>query len=270
MKETLLVLLVGLVVLVVAAADDIADSELNTFNPGDPALASEVNENFDAVQAAVNDNDARLDTVEAQSAGLITGVSAGTGLTGGGSTGDVTLSVAANGITGAHIAASAVTTGDIADGTITDADVSASAMVSVSKLDTVAAYAYDITNYTANDYDWVTVQSQSITLPAPGYVIAFGSCEGSWTNPSGTNLGTILGVAITNSPTGTGHNETYFKRLNPLDDGLNPNAILTNQKVFHFSSAGTTTIYLRARGGGTGDTAEFKHGNLILLYIPNL
>jgi hypothetical protein len=39
----------------------------NTFTGGMPAYATEVNDNFSAVAAAVNDNDARLDILDAQS-----------------------------------------------------------------------------------------------------------------------------------------------------------------------------------------------------------
>ena len=46
------------------SADDVTDAELKTFVAGDPALASEVNQNFDVLQGAVNDNDARIDGLE--------------------------------------------------------------------------------------------------------------------------------------------------------------------------------------------------------------
>ena len=45
-----------------AVADNLSDPELHEFTAGTPARASEVNENFDAVQSAVNDNDARITT----------------------------------------------------------------------------------------------------------------------------------------------------------------------------------------------------------------
>lgn len=77
MRRAFAVVIAGMMVLASAGADDITDQELNTFNAGEPARASEVNHNFDAVQAAVNDNDARLDTLEGQTADFISGVPVG-------------------------------------------------------------------------------------------------------------------------------------------------------------------------------------------------
>ncbi len=53
---------IALVCCAAALADQVTD--LNTFNPGDPALASEVNDNFTEVQDSVNDNDARINVLE--------------------------------------------------------------------------------------------------------------------------------------------------------------------------------------------------------------
>ena len=53
----------GLLVLAIplaVAASSIDDLNLHVFTDGTPAVAGEVNANFDTVQAAVNDNDARI------------------------------------------------------------------------------------------------------------------------------------------------------------------------------------------------------------------
>jgi hypothetical protein len=48
----------------------------NVFSAGDPAVAAEVNENFSATAAAVNDNDARVETLETKVSALETALAA--------------------------------------------------------------------------------------------------------------------------------------------------------------------------------------------------
>jgi len=49
----------------------------NTFTSGTPAVAAEVNQNFDAVATAVNDNNGRVTNIETQTQNLETGCTAG-------------------------------------------------------------------------------------------------------------------------------------------------------------------------------------------------
>jgi hypothetical protein len=67
------VLLVLLAVPLVVAAGTVAD--LNTFVNGTPADADQVNANFDAVEAAVNDNDSRITTAQSTADSNAAGIS---------------------------------------------------------------------------------------------------------------------------------------------------------------------------------------------------
>lgn len=127
MKKPILIMLSVSMLLAVQASAAGEVTGLTSFSAGTPARASEVNANFDAVEAAVDNNHARLTSVEAgkqnrvtetcaagsairainadgtvscqastSSGGDITGVMAATGLSGGGAMGDVTLSVDTN------------------------------------------------------------------------------------------------------------------------------------------------------------------------------
>ena len=119
--------------LVNAFASDVNIS--HTFNAGSPAVAAEVNQNFQDIKTSVDDNHARLSDVETQtqplatgcsagsairaidingnvicevdddtnSGGDITAVSAGTGLSGGGTSGNVSLSLDSGFISVDHI-----------------------------------------------------------------------------------------------------------------------------------------------------------------------
>lgn len=89
---SLRIALAATVVLVPLAAYASTLSVPYAFVNGTTADANEVNANFSAIETAVNDNHARISTLEAApAAGDITGVIAGIGLTGGASSGDASL-----------------------------------------------------------------------------------------------------------------------------------------------------------------------------------
>lgn len=64
MKRMLIAGLLALTVWSAGFAEHVDDAQLHTFHAGDPARASDVNENFDVLQEAVNDNDLRIDTLQ--------------------------------------------------------------------------------------------------------------------------------------------------------------------------------------------------------------
>ena len=128
----------GLAVLVAIPLIAIAGSVTppNVFSNGQVADADAVNQNFDAVAGAVNDNDSRLSQIESVTpptstscsvgsfvtgfdisgspvcgvaAGDISSVLASGGLTGGGSSGAVALSIASGGVTSARLGTASVT-----------------------------------------------------------------------------------------------------------------------------------------------------------------
>ena len=132
----------------VATASEVTG--LNTFVAGEPAVAADVNANFTAVKAAVDDNNASMvdkqDLVTGSCAagssirvinsdgsvtcqadtignGDITAVYSGSGLSGGGSGGAVTLSIPTGGITAAHIATNAVGSAEIGNNAVGAAEI---------------------------------------------------------------------------------------------------------------------------------------------------
>jgi hypothetical protein len=138
----------GLLFAAVAGAGTI--TKPYTFVDGDPAVAAEVNANFDTVYDQVNINTPAIGTKQDRVSGTcptgssirtiaengtvtcetddvgsgdITGVTAGSGLTGGGTSGSVTLSIPAGGVTAAHIAADAVGSSEIAAGAVGSSEI---------------------------------------------------------------------------------------------------------------------------------------------------
>ena len=271
------ILLVLIFITINLYADDVQNSELTEFVDGTPAVASEVNDNYQVLKDAINDNDSRLDAIESTGAD-ITGVTAGTGLSGGGSSGTVTLSIANDSLTStqlgvgsvgsSELASSSVYSTEIADGTIVDADISSSAGISMNKINTFAAQSATTATYTVTDFNEETIHSLSLNIPAAGYIMAFGSCTAEWTNSSTSNDDAIVGASLSTT-TSIGSNNSVFNVLQHVEGTRSPLCTFNCQSMFYFSSGGTKTIYLLARGGGTGDSANYARGNIMLLYIPN-
>jgi len=63
MKTSQLILTLALAgTMNIALAGNLSDAELTTFNNGDPLSSADMNANFDAAQADINDNDSRITT----------------------------------------------------------------------------------------------------------------------------------------------------------------------------------------------------------------
>ncbi len=290
MKKIILIL--AALISGLAYADNLADAELTTFAAGSAARAAEVNGNFDAVQAAINDNDARITALQSTGAD-ITAVTAGSGLTGGGAAGAVTLSVGTGAITSAmiadgsiigidiaagavtssriatdtiiasNIAAGAVGTSEIADGSIAQADLSSAltAMINNVGLD----YITSLTMINISGLDNTTFNnsgSVSVTCPSSGYVLV---------TASGTS--TFFGDGRT-VDVGIGNTTTAF--LNSVSIGrpdgsgaLRFNDAWSIQTVVSVT-AGTYTYYALSQGNTVFDASAVNviPKSLTAVFIP--
>lgn len=177
----------------------------NNFTSGTPAVAAQVNANFNAVATEVNDNNTRIsnntsnkqnrvngscptgssiraidvnggvtcetDDVGGGSSG-VTSISTTGGLTGGG-TGAVSLSIAANGVNNSMITNNAVTSGKIENGTILNADINAAAAIAVSKISGDVGIEYNNSwwEYTTIPNAVTSLGSIVVSTPGPGTIL---------------------------------------------------------------------------------------------------
>jgi hypothetical protein len=167
----------GMFVLTVAAfASDVTIP--NTFVAGATASASEVNVNFAAVEAAIDDNDARLD---AMAAGGVTSAYITDGTITSADIADSTITsadIAADTIVAADIATGAVTTTEILDGTIATADIANGAVTS-AKINSSGLNADMLDGYHSTSF--ATVSHGHPTLPlAMGTIDADGTIIKAW------------------------------------------------------------------------------------------
>lgn len=114
----------------------------------------------------------------------------------------------------------------------------------------------------------VTIQSASITVPGPGKIVATGSVD-VYCNVGCVSAGDFADAFITlsTSPTASPISGSYaYMYVN----WLNTNSS-TRTAVFDVIAAGTTTVYMRGQGGGSGSGTEigFYRGQVTLLFIPN-
>jgi len=110
-----------------------------------------------------------------------------------------------------------------------------------------------------------TLLSRSITVPAPGYVLAIASAEIVINHSNGTTSGCNFGVSNSSSSYPLG-GELYFRLPNTAPDGAwYPG--LTVQWLFEVATAGTHTFYFI--GDETVGSWQVYDRNMTLLYIPS-
>jgi len=281
---------VGMCVLAVAAvASDVTIP--NVFTSGTTASAAAVNLNFTAVETAIDDNDARLDAIQAGgvtsayitdstittndiaadtitaadiAADTITAADIAAGAVGTSEIADSTITtndIAADTITAADIATGAVTTTEILDGTITSADIAAEVGIPRNATGEFSGVSVPVgTTYG-------TMGSVAINAPAAGYVLVLTSGDIQLSSKAvGAYSSVIVGVSNnTTSPAASNYIRFYLS-ADPLSGSFN--IPFTAHGIFSVS-AGSNTFYTLARNDGqtSSGSAGLWYGRITAIFI---
>jgi hypothetical protein len=172
--------------------------------------------------------------IDDQSSGDITDVTAGFGLAGGGTTGAVSIAVDPTGFNGAS--------------------------------PTTNVYTESVVTSTVKTN--VTIQSATITVPAPGRIVAIGSVEAFCDSctAAGQFVDGYVTITTTEAAEAFSGNYSYFYAHYVATNSV------TRTLQFDALSAGTYTFYLRGRRGGVPAASPqigFYRGQLQLMFIPN-
>lgn len=214
MKYLLVVLVVAFATMPVFA-DELTDAELHTFAAGTPARASEVNENFDAVQGAINDNDARIDALQVAPPSHDHDASDITS----GTLSDSRLSSSVSRL------GPSIESGEITNGTITGLDIASSSIGAGDLLQEAGMDWQSISETRIDVTSAVNVASVTLSVPASGYVVVRfdGNCwadygdlivlaasntSASWT-PNDGNVGVYQHASLSRAGQGFSHTRVY-------------------------------------------------------------
>jgi hypothetical protein len=170
----------------------------------------------------------------------------------------------------ARLPQNAIDGSEIQDGSIANADISGSANISASKISGTAWTHSDDgypprCDYSANggflttSGSYVTVTSVQITLPSSGYIFADGNAAaGDW---NGSYQGMIaLGFGSTSE-------DYYSERW--FNIGSTQRMTVSTSRIKSMS-AGTHTIYLRAKRSSGSGQVWFPRYSLSVIFIDNL
>lgn len=244
----------------------------NAFTAGTPARAGEVNANFSAIAAEVNDNDARIDGLTTRADGTDAALSGKQNRVSGtcpaGSSirtilSDGTVTCENDDAGSAYVGAAPITVTaqsiGLASGGITDAHVSATAAIAVSKISGDTGAEFNPTFWSLNPVSTTTTSIGSITVSAPGAGVILLFMNGEAHN-TGTNFLHVVGI---------GTSASAFS----IERALTP---MSNTQTFGVmwattaSAAGTYTFHALARKVDPTAccTAWLSDVNLLGIFIP--
>ncbi len=263
----------------------------NTFTSGTPAVAEDVNENFNTVATEINDNNTRItnntnnkqnrvngscpagssirtidvnggvtcetDDVGGGTSG-VTSITTYDGLSGGG-TGAVSLSISANGVNNSMLTNNAVTSAKIENGTIQNADINAAAAIAVSKISGDVGIEYNNSWWEYNTIPDTVTSLGNIVVSAPSAGTILLLMNG---NANLSNNGVGLGVGI-----GTTDSVFNVSRFLAYSGGQIPFSVMWAHNV---TGAGDYTFYgLVQETDPTNCCTVSVYGvNLVALFIP--
>jgi hypothetical protein len=115
---------------------------------------------------------------------------------------------------------------------------------------------------------WAELNSVTINLPAPGYVLIFVSCE--LLSDHAYNDVTAVYMGISKTSDGTGVKEIAHWKVNILTGSDFISEFISAQAPMQVTSAGLQTFYLMGyRKGGADTDVVYRHQcNMTALYIP--
>jgi hypothetical protein len=115
---------------------------------------------------------------------------------------------------------------------------------------------------------WAQLNTVTINVPAPGYVLLFASCELLSDHAYNDATAVFLGVSRTSD--GTGVKEIAHWKVNILTGSDFISEFISSQLPMQVTSAGSQTFYLMGyRKGGANTDVVYRHQcNLTALYIP--
>jgi hypothetical protein len=145
-------------------------------------------------------------------------------------------------------------------------------VVNASKITTMPGLAHSIdgswTYPSALTGSWAVLNSVTVNVPAPGYVLLIASCGIGSDHTSMDVTSVFLGVSKTSDGTGVKQIARWFVS-NSVETGY-INEIISSQAPLQVTSAGTQTFYLMAyrTTGDNYDMANSYMTNLTAVYIP--
>ena len=115
---------------------------------------------------------------------------------------------------------------------------------------------------------WAELNSVTINVPAPGYVLLFASCE--LLSDHAYNDATAVYLGISKTSDGAGIKQIAHWKVNILTGSDFISEFISAQTPMQVTSAGSQTFYLMGyRKGGDDTDVVYRHQcNLTALYIP--
>jgi len=145
-------------------------------------------------------------------------------------------------------------------------------VVNAAKITTMPGLAHSIVGspdtYHSLATSWAELNSVTVNVPAPGYVLLFASCELLSDHAYNDVTAVYLGVSKTSD--GTGIKQIAHWKVNILTGSDFISEFISAQAALQVTSSGSQTFYLMGyRKGGDDTDVVYRHQcNLTAVYFP--